>query len=100
MPRFTNRARNLLLGNWRLSLLLSAHTGFPFYPITGTDASLTGIVQDRPNAVGSPYVRNTNTLVWIRASSFAPNAPGTSGNAGYNSFTAPGYFTIPTNLTT
>jgi hypothetical protein len=97
-PRFTNRGTNLLLGNWRLSSLVSAHTGFPFYPITGTDASLTGIGQDRPNVVGSPYVRNTNTLVWIRASAFAPNAAGTYGNAGYNSLTAPGYFDMDTNL--
>ena len=98
-PKFANHGTNLLLGNWRLSLLVSAHTGFPFYPITGTDASLTGIGQDRPNVVGSPYVRNTNTLVWINASAFAPNAAGTYGNAGYNSLTAPGYFNMDTNLT-
>lgn len=98
-PKFANRGTNLLLGNWRLSLLISAHTGFPFNPVTGTDASLTGVGQDRPNVVGSPYVRNTNTLVWINASAFAPNTAGTYGNAGYNSLTQPGYFDMDTNLT-
>jgi hypothetical protein len=40
-----------------------------------------------------------DTLVWIRASAFAPNAAGTYGNAGYNSLIARGYFDIDTNLT-
>ena len=98
-PKFANRGENLLLGNWQLSFLISAHTGFPFYPITGTDASLTGIGQDRPNVVGSPYLRNTNSLQWINASAFAPNAPGTYGDAGYNSLISPGFFDMDTNLT-
>jgi len=98
-PNFSGRATNLLLGNWQLSFLISAHGGFPFYPITGTDASLTGTGQDRPNVVGDPYVRNTNTLVWINARSFAANTPGTYGNAGYNSLTAPGFFDADANLT-
>ena len=74
----TKSARPLLimccgiLGNWQLSFLVSAHTGFPFTPTTGTDASLTGVGQDRPNVVGSPYVRNTSNLVWLSATAFAP----------------------------
>ena len=98
-PKFTNRGANLLAGNWHLSFLISAHTGFPFNPVTGTDASLTGVGQDRPNVVGSPYVRNTNTLVWINAAAFAPNAAGTYGNAGYNSLTQAAYFNMDTSLT-
>jgi hypothetical protein len=98
-PKLASRGANLLVGNWQLSFLISAHTGFPFYPITGTDASLSGVGQDRPNVVGSPYVRNTHTLVWINASAFAQNAAGTYGNAGYNGLTAPGYFNMDTNLT-
>ena len=98
-PKFTNRGQNLLLGNWQLSFLISAHTGFPFYPTTGTDASLTGVGQDRPNVVGDPYVRNTKTLVWNNAAAFAPNAAGTYGNAGYNSLSAPGFVNMDTSLT-
>jgi hypothetical protein len=98
-PKFANRRTNLLVGNWKLALMAAAHVGFPFYPTTGTDASLTGIGQDRPNVVGSPYVRNTDTLVWINAKAFAPNAAGTYGNAGWNSLIAPAYFNMDTNLT-
>src|SRR5262249_14191877 len=91
-PKFANRSVNALVANWQLSFLVSAHSGLPFYPIPGTDASLTGVGQDRPNVVGDPYVRNTSTLVWLNARAFAANAPGTYGNAGWNSLTAPGFF--------
>jgi hypothetical protein len=55
--------------------------------------------QDRPNVIGNPYVRNTNTLVWLNAGAFVPNGPGTYGNAGYNSLKAPGFFGMDSNLT-
>jgi hypothetical protein len=82
VPRFMNRAVNQLLSQWRLGGLASVHTGFPFTPTTGVDNSLTGVRQDRPNVAGNPYVRNTNTLIWIDPSAFVPNALGTFGNAG------------------
>ncbi len=81
------RAANLLLGNWQLSFLISTHTGFPFYPVTGTDVSLTGIGQDRPDVVGIPYAHTANPLVWMNVSAFTPNAAGAA------------YFDRYTNLT-
>src|SRR5205807_6523812 len=63
VPRFTDRAVNTLLGNWRFSFLISAHPGFPYSPVTGADNSLTGVGQDRPNAVANPYVKNLNTQI-------------------------------------
>src|SRR5262249_25283003 len=98
-PKFINRTENLLLGNWQLSFLIAAHTGFSFYPTTGTDAALTGTGQDRPNVVGDPYVRDTSPLVWNNAKAFAANSAGTYGNAGYNSLVAPGYINMDTSLT-
>jgi hypothetical protein len=100
-PKFSNQAENWLLGNWQLSFLITAHTGFPMYPSTGVDASLTGVGQDRPDVVGgiNPYVRNMQTLTWLNATAFIANAPGTYGNAGYNSLLAPGFFDLDTNLT-
>jgi hypothetical protein len=98
-PKLGNWAANLFLSNWQLSFLISAHTGFPFNPVTGTDASLTGVGQDRPNVVGTPYVSNVNPLVWINPSAFVSNAAGMYGNAGYNSLTGPGFFDLDTNLT-
>jgi len=67
--------------------------------VTGADASLTGIGQDRPNVVGNPYAHSANPLVWVNASAFVANSPGTYGSTGYNALTAPGFFDLDTNLT-
>jgi hypothetical protein len=98
-PKLANRFANVLLSNWQLSFLISAHSGFPFNPLTGTDASLTGVGQDRPNVLGNPSATSANPLAWINPSAFVANAAGTYGNAGYNSLTGPGFFDIDTNLT-
>jgi hypothetical protein len=87
------------VGTWRPSFLLGVHTGFPFTPLAGADNSLTGIGQDRPNAVGDPYVRNKATRAWINSTAFVTNAAGTYGNAGYNSLIGPGYLDLDANLT-
>jgi hypothetical protein len=99
VPKLGNRAVNALLGNWRFSLLASAHMGFPFTPVSGVDNSLTGVGQDRPNVIGDPYVRNTATGVWVTPAAFVKNATGTYGNAGYNSLIGPGFFDIDANMT-
>ncbi|MGH9352408.1 MAG: carboxypeptidase regulatory-like domain-containing protein, partial [Terriglobia bacterium] len=97
-PRFTNRAVNVGLGNWQFSLIAAAHSGFPFSPTTGVDASLSAEGRDRPNAAGDPYLRNTNTLQWINAKAFVANAPGAFGNAGFNSLRGPGLFDVDAGL--
>jgi hypothetical protein len=98
-PKFANRRVNTILGNWRFSFLVSAHPGFPYTPLTGSDRSLTGVGQDRPNVVANPYVKNTNTLVWVSPAAFVPNPLGTYGNAGYNSLIGPGFVDLDANLT-
>jgi len=99
VPKLANRVVNIVLGNWLFSFLVSAHPGFPYSPVTGADNSLTGIGQDRPNVVGDPYVRNLNTRAWVSPAAFVANAPGTYGNAGYNSLIGPGFFDLDANLT-
>ncbi len=98
-PKFANRAVNTLAGNWQFSFLLSFHSGFPFTPLTGVDASLTGVGLDRPNVLGDPYVRNTTTLAWINPAAFVSNTAGHYGNAGSNSLAGPAFFDWDTNLT-
>lgn len=98
-PKFSSRAMNLAMGNWQFSFLTSIHGGFPFTPVTGVDASFSGVGLDRPDVVGSPYVRNLSTLRWLDPAAFRQNAPGTFGNAGYNSLLSPGYFNADANLT-
>ena len=97
-PKFANRFMTEALGHWQIGTLLTYRTGFPYTPTTGVDNSLTGVGQDRPNVVGSPYVRNTNTLVWATPSAFQANALGTFGNAGFNSLVGPNYFGLDANV--
>ncbi|MEO8053009.1 MAG: TonB-dependent receptor [Acidobacteriota bacterium] len=97
-PKFSNRPMNWALGNWKVSFQLTAHSGFVFNTTSGVDNSLTGVGQDRPNVVGNPYVRDTNSLVWLNASAFVANAPGTYGNLGFNALVGPGSFTMDSAL--
>ena len=90
---FATRKINLIAGGWSPSFLVSYNNGYPFTPLTGTDASLTGIGLDRPNAVAgvNPYVKNTSTMQWINKSAFVTNGPGTFGTTGMNSLLGPHY---------
>jgi hypothetical protein len=99
VPKLGNRVENQLLGNWQLGTLLSAHSGFPFTPLTGVDNSLTGVRQDRTNVLGDPYVRDKASLVWINPNALPANLAGTFGNAGYNSLIGPRFFGFDANLT-
>lgn len=98
VPKFSNRVMNQLVSQWQLGGLFTIHTGFPFTPTTGVDNSLTGLGQDRPNVVGEPYVRDTQSLVWINPASLVPNPLGTFGNAGYNSLIGPGFVNVDANI--
>jgi len=49
--------RQLLLSGWQLAPIVTATTGVPFTVTTGTDASLTGVGNDRPTLIGNPRAR-------------------------------------------
>jgi hypothetical protein len=94
--KFSNPTLNLIAGGWSPSFLVSYNNGYPFTALTGTDASLTGIGLDRPNAVSgtSPYLKGPATskgIPWINHSAFTSNSPGTFGTVGANSLLAPHY---------
>jgi Carboxypeptidase regulatory-like domain len=90
---FANRKLNLIAGGWAPSFLVSYNNGFPFSPRTGTDASLSGVGLDRPDAVAgvSPYLKNKSKLLWINPAAFVKNAPGTFGTVRMNSLLGPRY---------
>ncbi|HTZ59360.1 MAG TPA: carboxypeptidase-like regulatory domain-containing protein, partial [Acidobacteriaceae bacterium] len=71
--------RQLWLGGWQLAPIITATTGVPFTVTTGTDASLTGVGNDRPNLIGSPRAQNTKITTWLNRASFAANTAGTYG---------------------
>ncbi|MDR3578204.1 MAG: carboxypeptidase regulatory-like domain-containing protein [Anaerolineaceae bacterium] len=99
--KFNDNKLNLVAGGWTPAFLVSYYNGFPFNALTGTDASLSGVGQDRPNAVAGadPYVRNTKSLLWINPGAFTANGPGTFGTTHMNSLLGPHYIDADVNVT-
>lgn len=80
-----------LLSGWQIAPIITVTTGIPFTPLSGTDKSLTGVGNDRPNLIGAPYKHSAGPKVWLNASSFAFNGPGTYGNLRPYSLYGPHY---------
>ena len=97
-PRLKSRLAAALVGSWKLAPILVMHSGTWFNPSTGTDNSLTGIGNDRPNQTGNPYVRNVKTLQWINPTAYVPNPLGTFGHVGIDSLEGPGYVDVDAAL--
>ncbi len=101
--KFKERWANFFAGGWSPAFLVSAYNGFPFSPMTGIDASLSGVGLDRPNVVAgvNPYMRSlhnsANVPAWINKAAFVNNPPGTFGTTGMNSLIGPGY--VDTDVT-
>ena len=83
--------RSLFLSGWQLAPIVTATTGVPFTTTSGTDKSLTGVNNDRPNLIGNPYAHTTNRLLWLNPASFAFNTAGTYGNTRPFQFYGPHY---------
>jgi hypothetical protein len=98
MPSFSQRMTRALLTGWQIAPILALHSGFWSTPLTGTDNSLTGIGLDRPNQVGNPYVRNTQTLQWFGPTAYSANTLGTFGNSTRNSLEGPRYVDVDAAL--
>jgi hypothetical protein len=85
-----NFLKRQVLSDWRLSAIVSGHSGGFFSPSTGSDASLTGVNADRPNVAGNPNQFNRTLKKWFNTGLYSANLPGTYGNAGRNSLLGPG----------
>jgi hypothetical protein len=86
--RGENRALRAAAGAWTLSALVVADAGQPFSVVDSADNSRTAIGLDLADRV-------PNTPAWINGklnpAAFAPNAYGTYGNSGRNSFRSQGW---------
>ncbi len=90
-----------MLGNWQFSTIAGYRTGNHYSVLGGTDASATGIKQDRADIVGDP---NSGTCPngWtvgsvgcaFNTSAFIANPAGTFGTSGRNIITGPGFLTL------
>jgi hypothetical protein len=90
-PRFAGVWTNRLVGVWQLAPIVTLRSGNWFSPVDGLDNSLTNVGNDRPNAIGNPYVRNSSTRQWLSPSAFADSTKGTYGNAGRDALLGPAY---------
>ena len=102
LPSFTqNRMLGTLINSWELSGIFTIRSGFPYNLYTGTDNSLTGTGNDRPDQIMansglSAGQRSPNR--YFNTNAFVPNAIGKFGNVGYNAMTGPGAVTFNTGL--
>jgi hypothetical protein len=69
-----------LIGGWEIAPIVTVFSGTRVSPTTGTDASLTGVLVDRPNLSGDPYVHGQARKFWLNPASFTANTAGTYGN--------------------
>ncbi|MCS7026542.1 MAG: carboxypeptidase regulatory-like domain-containing protein [Bryobacteraceae bacterium] len=97
--RSSNRALNLLMGGWQLNSIVSLNSAFPFTVLSGVDNARTGTGAQRADLIGDPKLpagRSRHEVVneWLRRSAFAPNAIGTFGNLGRNTFRGPKLMTV------
>ena len=94
-PHFTKNFALRFIGDWELSTIVTARSGFWFSPSTGSDASLTGVGSDRPNVIGNPNDVSSRSLnKWFNTAAFNKNQPGTYGNAGRDSLVGPGGYHV------
>jgi hypothetical protein len=90
-----------ILGGWQVSAIINKSSGFPRTMYTGTDVSLTGGGQDRPNSTGvSPVLSSgeQSILQWFNRAAYVPNAAGTWGNVGRNTIIGPGIFNVDASI--
>lgn len=89
-----------LLGGWQFAPILSIASGIAINVTSGRDNSLTGIGQDRPDAIGANlYSTDPNPRVFLNAAAFAQNATGAFGNLGRDVVHGPGRVNFDLSLT-
>lgn len=88
-----------VLGGWSLDGIMNIRSGYPLNVLAGKDLVRNQrVAEDRPDIVPGvdPYVRNTNSLVWLNPAAFNALAPYNAqryGNLAYNALFGPGGFT-------
>ncbi len=113
---FQNKAVNSVLGGWTLNGIFSAWSGYPFSVTSGVDNAFTGTGGQRADLIGNPNLPDNRSKAdkiaqWLNATpvvtipgvgqakgAFAPNAVGTFGVLGRNTFRGPGYASLDGGL--
>jgi hypothetical protein len=84
------------INDWELAPLIHASSGQPLNITTGTDNSLTGLGNDRPNYTGAPLRSSSPTTCtnapcfqFLNPAAFTANLPGTYGDVERNGVRGP-----------
>jgi hypothetical protein len=83
-----------LTSDWQLGTILQARSGSPLTPTTTGNLSLTGLGNQRPFVVGDPDLDDRSAARWFNTAAFAPNTPGTWGDAPRGFLRGPAYWNI------
>ncbi len=94
-PKFSSRALRLVASDWQFAPNLEVKSAQFFTVTTGSDVALTTIANQTPNLINTnPYPADQNVNQWVSKNAFAPAAPGSYGNLGYNNLKGPGVFQL------
>jgi hypothetical protein len=92
-----NSATNAILGNWEVTVIEKATSGFPVFVIDTNNTSGVsfvngnGVAEIRPNQTCNPVLNNPTLSEWFNTSCFAQPASGELGNAKRTPLSGPGF---------
>jgi hypothetical protein len=90
--------RGALLKEWTFASQITAGSGLPLNPVYLAAVYGTGVTGSiRPDYTGAPLYAAPQGLS-LNSAAYAPPAPGHWGNAGRNSITGPGQFTLDASM--
>lgn len=98
LPFKVQNGAKWLVNGWSLNAIASLQSGEPFTVTSGVDNARTGTGGQRADMIGNPNfsgdrTRGQQIAEYLNKAAFAPNAIGTFGNLGRNTFRAPGLAT-------
>jgi hypothetical protein len=96
LPFRVNNGAKWIVNGWSLNAIASLYDGTPFTVTSGVDNARTGTGGQRADMIGNPDLgdgrtRGEQIAQYMDRSAFAPNALGTFGNLGRNTFRGPGF---------
>ena len=92
-----NAATNAILGNWELTLIEKATSGFPVFVIDSNNTSGVDFINGngaaliRPNQVCNPVLSNPTLSEWFNPACFAQPAAGELGNSNRTPLSGPDF---------
>ena len=97
------RFARMVLGGWSLNSIVSLQSGFPFSVGSGVDNARTGTGSQRADIIGNAILgdgRSQGDRIdqYLNKAAFAPNALGTFGTLGRNTYRAPGFASVDFGL--